>query len=96
MTTGEQLVWGAFGGILPSLLQFVRIGLLDKSRGIDVSQIGSFFVVALILSVVLGAIASYVFESNHKIPAIYNGGTAPLALAFISGVDPHMVSAAVS
>ncbi len=84
----SRLGWGAFGGSLPFVLQFIRTGLGDVNRDLPTS-VGTFYLAAVVLSIALGALASRVFESNHEITAIYNGASAPLALAFIGGLNPH-------
>jgi hypothetical protein len=36
-----------------------------------------------------GAVASYAFKAHNVLAALYHGATAPLALAFLTGIDTH-------
>jgi hypothetical protein len=45
--------------------------------------------IAFVLSIALGAVASHAFRAHHVLAALYHGATAPLALAFIAGIDTH-------
>ena len=75
------------GGALPFLIQIVRRGSSDI--GIDLPHVGTFYLLALVVSMALGALASYAFRAHNVLAALYHGATAPLALAFLTGIDTH-------
>ena len=57
--------------------------------GIDLPHIGTFYLLAVLFSICLGALASYAFKAHTVLAALYHGATAPLALAFLTGIDTH-------
>lgn len=83
-----RLFWGGFGGITPSLLQLLRRGASDITLDLP-RHIGSFFILAVLVSIILGAVASYAFRAHHVIAGMYHGATAPIALAFVLGINTH-------
>jgi len=80
-------VFGGIGGALPFLIQIVRRGLSDMS--LDLPHIGTFYILAFVVSVCLGALATYAFKAHNVLAALYHGATAPLALAFLTGIETH-------
>ncbi len=56
---------------------------------LDLPHIGAFYLLALVISAALGALASYAFRAHNVLAALYHGATAPLALAFLTGIDTH-------
>ena len=83
-----RVIWGGFGGVTPFLLQLLRRGASDIT--LDLPQhVGSFFVLAILISIALGAVASYAFRAHHVIAGMYHGATAPIALAFVLGINTH-------
>ena len=56
---------------------------------LDLPPIGTFYILALMVSVGLGALTSYAFRAHNVLAALYHGATAPLALAFLTGIDTH-------
>lgn len=88
MSVWKQCVWGAVGGLIPFAIQLIRRGASDISADLP-QHIGSFFILAIVLSVALGAIASYIFRAHHEIASLYHGATAPIALAFLLGIHTH-------
>ena len=77
-----QYGWGAFGGLLPFLIRLAQAG--GNDFGAALPQFGGLFVLAMLLSAVLGAIASRAFRAHHILAALYHGATATLALAFVT------------
>jgi hypothetical protein len=57
--------------------------------GLDLPHIGTFYLLAVLCSICLGALASYAFRAHNVLAALYHGATAPLALAFLTGIDAH-------
>ena len=85
----QQVIWGAFGGLLPILIQLLKRGVEDIT--LDLPQhIGSFFLLAVFISLLLGAVSSRAFQSHHTIAALYHGATAPITLAFLVGINTHI------
>ena len=72
---------------MPFLLQIVRQGSKDFSSPLP--NIGGFYLAAIAICLVLGAVASYAFRAHHPLAAIYHGATAPITLAFVIGFDVH-------
>jgi len=85
--TARQILFGAVGGSLPFLIQIVRRGAGDMS--FDLPHIGTFYMLAVLVSICLGALASNAFKAHNVLAALYHGATAPLALAFLAGIDTH-------
>jgi hypothetical protein len=88
LTKESRWGWGAFGGLLPFVIRFISVALSDVTRDIS-PDMGTFYFAGVIVCAILGAIASHIFESNSPLAAIYSGATAPLTMAFLSGIDPH-------
>jgi hypothetical protein len=84
----RQVFFGAVGGALPFLIQIVRRGAADMS--VDLPHIGTLYVVAILVSLPLGALSSYAFKAHNVLTALYHGATAPLTLAFLTGIDTHV------
>lgn len=89
-----QFGWGGFGGLIPLLIQLVRPALVG---GIDVTatlppHVGGGFIVAVVIAVVLGGVASRAFRAHHLLAALYHGATAPITLAFVIGLNTHATS----
>ena len=57
--------------------------------GLDLPHIGTFYLLAVLVSICLGALASYAFKAHNVLAALYHGATAPLVLAFLTGIDTH-------
>jgi len=85
--TARQLLFGAVGGSLPFLIQIVRRGPGDM--GLELPHIGTFYILAIIVSLFLGALTSYAFKAHNVLAALYHGATAPLTVAFLTGIDTH-------
>jgi hypothetical protein len=83
----EQFGWGAFGGVLPVLLQIIRLGRLSFQAPFPV--IGWGYVAALAAAAIVGAVASRAFRAHNMIAAIYHGATAPITFAFVTGLNTH-------
>jgi hypothetical protein len=52
-------------------------------------SVGGFYIAAAIVSLFLGAVASYAFRAHHVLAALYHGATGPITLAFVLGIDTH-------
>jgi hypothetical protein len=69
------------------MIQVVRRGASDM--GLELPHVGTFYLLAVLVSICLGALASYAFKAHNVLAALYHGATAPLALAFLTGIDTH-------
>jgi hypothetical protein len=85
----RQLLWGAFAGLIPILIQLWKRGIEDISLDLP-GHIGSFFLLAIFISLLLGAVTSRAFAAHHAIAAMYHGATAPITLAFVLGINTHI------
>jgi len=85
MQKTERALWGAVGGFLPVAIQLIRQGFANPAAPIP--AFGTFYILACLLCVLLGVIASMAFESHNILAALYHGATAPVALAFL--INPH-------
>ena len=47
------------------------------------------YILAIIVSLFLGALTSYAFKAHNVLAALYHGATAPLTVAFLTGIDTH-------
>jgi hypothetical protein len=82
-----QIVCGAIGGILPFAIPLIRAGSLNISAPLP--QFGGFYILAVLLSIALGVLASLGFRAHNVLAAVYHGATAPITLAFAIGLDIH-------
>ena len=57
--------------------------------GLELPHVGTFYLLAVLVSICLGALASYAFKAHNVLAALYHGATAPLTLAFLTGIDTH-------
>ena len=57
--------------------------------GLDLPHIGTFYLLAILASICLGALASYAFKAHNVLAALYHGATAPPTLAFLTGIATH-------
>ena len=86
-STGHRVAWGAVGGCLPFALQLIRQGSASLSQPFP--NIGGFYILALLLSILVGVVASFAFKSHNILAALYHGATAPITLAFLIGTGSH-------
>lgn len=70
------------------LIRLFRIGSANMTLSLPTS-FGSFYILAFGIAIVLGAVASKAFRAHDILPALYHGATAPIALAFFTGIDTH-------
>lgn len=85
--TPGRVVLGAIGGVLPFAIRLIQQGASNISQPLP--PIGTFYLLAILLSVLIGALASHAFRAHHVVAALYHGATGPIALAFVTGVNTH-------
>jgi hypothetical protein len=56
---------------VPFLIQIVLRGASDM--GLDLPHIGTFYLLAVLVSICLGALASYAFKAHNVLAALYHG-----------------------
>ena len=84
----EQAVWGAAGGLVPFAIRLIQVGIGLRTESLP--PIGTFYLAVIAASMALGAIAAYAFRAHDVLPALYHGGTAPITLAFLTGMNTHL------
>ncbi len=72
----SRFMLGAVGGALPTVIQLIRLGAGQIGQDLPV-HFGGFYILALVLSMALGAVASHAFRAHHVLAALYHGATAP-------------------
>jgi hypothetical protein len=90
-TNRSRFFFGCIGGLS---IYAVKLAVLTATGvvtiGAELPHVGGLYIAGVIVTVLLGGVASYALESHNALIAIYHGATSPAMFTFL--VNIHLPS----